>query len=218
MTSHHPEHDQLLEYSAGSLSPSLALCISVHIEYCEQCRMQLQKLDAIGGMMLEQLDTEEHDVDDALFDSIMSKIDTKMSTSAAQVAIDYEHSDEIPAAVKKLIAYDLEALSWKRHGPNVKSAALIDHNDLKASLIRIKKGATIPQHGHKGREFTVILDGAFSDKDGVYQRGDFLIRDAGEEHSPTATKDKDCLCLAVLEAPLHFKNPLVEVFNRISPL
>jgi putative transcriptional regulator len=100
----------------------------------------------------------------------------------------------------------------------VRSAELLNHNGIKASLIRLQQGAAIPQHGHRGTEYTVVLDGSFSDEDGIYHQGDFLMRKAGDKHSPTATTDKDCWCLTALEAPLKFSNPLYELFNRVAPL
>lgn len=211
----HPDYDDLLEFSAGVIAPSVGLCISVHLEYCEQCRQQLAKLDAIGGLMFEQL--EPAAVDDSLLDSIFDRIDSKASSSAGRVQMATER-DHIPHSVKKLVGYDLEQLKWRRHGSKVHSAILLNDNGINASLIRIQAGASVPQHDHRGREYTVILQGSFSDDSGVYREGDFVLRQPGQPHSPTATADRDCLCLAVLDAPMRFRNPLYELVNRINPL
>ena len=210
---YHPEHDQLLEFSAGSIDPSLGLCISVHLESCEQCRQQLSKMDVLGGHMLQSLTPQA--VDDRLFDSIMDKIEQTEYSCAGSFAVN-NTPNNLPKSINKLINHDLNSLNWRKHGSNIATAKLINDKGLKASLIRIKAGATIPMHGHRGNEFTVILDGSFSDKDGVYIKGDFLKRIPGEEHSPTATTDKDCICLAVLEAPIKFNNHFYEIFNRIA--
>ena len=50
-----------------------------------------------------------------------------------------------------------------------------------------------------------MLEGSFSDEEGVYQQGDFLMRDAGDEHTPTASRTSDCICIGVLDAPIRFK-------------
>jgi len=48
----------------------------------------------------------------------------------------------------------------------------------------------------------LVLHGRFSDADGVYVPGDFLVRRPGEIHRPIATEDQECLCFSVVEAPV----------------
>ena len=70
-----------------------------------------------------------------------------------------------------------------------------------------------------GDEYTVILEGSFSDEAGLYHKGDFLLRDASHEHTPVATLDKYCICLAVTEAPIQltgFFGRLLNPFIRRS--
>ena len=38
----------------------------------------------------------------------------------------------------------------------------------------------------------------------AYDAGDFIVREAGDVHAPAALPGGDCICLAVLEAPLRF--------------
>ena len=75
-------------------------------------------------------------------------------------------------------------------------------------------------HGHAGSEITVVLQGSFSDQDGRYAQGDFLVRGPGDEHRPVAAADSDCLCLAVLDAPIRLGGLLGRLANpflRIHP-
>ena len=60
----------------------------------------------------------------------------------------------------------------------------------------------MPEHEHRGEEITVLLKGSFSDAEGKYVKGDFVVRHAGERHQPTATLDTDCICLVSLEQPV----------------
>ena len=74
--------------------------------------------------------------------------------------------------------------------------------------------------GHAGSEITVVLHGSFSDQDGRYAQGDFLVRGPGDEHRPVAAADSDCLCLAVLDAPIRLGGLLGRLANpflRIHP-
>jgi len=216
MLIYHPETEHLIEYVNGSLHPSISLCVSVHLDFCEQCRSHINKLEAIGGALLDKLDDAY--VDENLLTNIFQQIDFQDTTRAGVVRASMLETDILPSSVKKLFNYDESQLNWRHHGGKVRSAELLNDKGIKASLIRLQQGANIPQHGHRGTEYTVVLDGSFSDEDGIYHKGDFLIRKPGDKHAPTATTDKDCWCLTALEAPLKFSNPLLEFVNRVMPL
>jgi len=49
---------------------------------------------------------------------------------------------------------------------------------------------------------TLVLEGGFSDAAGSYDVGDFIYRGPGDVHAPTALQSQDCICLAVIDAPL----------------
>lgn len=215
MTNHHPEYEQLVDYTTGSLHPSVTLAVSVHLEYCAECRREVRRLEALGGALLETLEPEP--VSDALLDRIFGRIDTAEAITAAHVELPLPDS-AIPGSVRKMFDYEIDRLAWRHHGPRVQSATLLGHEGVKASLVRIAAGAKIPVHDHRGLEYTVVLEGSFSDESGLYRQGDFVIRKPGESHAPTATSDHDCLCLTVLEAPLRFRNPFYEAANRLMPL
>jgi putative transcriptional regulator len=74
------------------------------------------------------------------------------------------------------------------------------------ALYQIKAGGKIPEHTHRGTEMTLVLEGGFSDSEGSYDQGDFIFRQATDVHAPTALQSEDCICLAVLDAPLKFTN------------
>lgn len=213
---YHPEFDQLVEYASGCLHPSINLCISTHIDFCHECKVSLSKLETLGGALLEA--AEDLPVSPHLLTHIFAHIDAQQSSYAAHISTTIINRNNLPTSINKLINYDTHNLHWRRHGQKVRSAEMLNHDGIKASLVYISAGATIPEHKHTGLEYTVVLEGSFSDIHGVYQQGDFLLRKEGEPHSPTATADKDCLCLTVLEAPLKFHNPLYEIFNRLVPL
>ena len=63
----------------------------------------------------------------------------------------------------------------------------------------------MPDHGHRGLELTLVLQGAFQDEDGYFARGDIEIASEEISHVPVADISEDCICLAVTDAPLKFK-------------
>ena len=69
-------------------------------------------------------------------------------------------------------------------------------------------GRVMPSHTHDGSEVTLVLRGGFSDPTGHYRRGDIAIADRDLDHHPRADDDEDCICFAVIDAPLRLTGPL----------
>jgi len=63
----------------------------------------------------------------------------------------------------------------------------------------------VPDHGHRGLELTLVLQGAFADASDTFARGDVEIADEAVEHIPVALAGADCICLAATDAPLRFR-------------
>jgi putative transcriptional regulator len=214
MNSFHPSNEQLIEYSAGSLAASISLCVAAHLSACELCRKQHEKLTVVAGFMFDRLETDDVDVDDGLLTGIFEKIDQRTASADSDVVAKNGQS----SSLSKIIDPRSEALHWRTYGKNMQSAELLESDGIKASLVRIKAGAMIPMHSHKGMECTVVLEGSFSDAEGIYRPGDFIMRDASHEHAPVASADADCICLIALDAPLLFKSPVMKVYNHFFPL
>ena len=69
-----------------------------------------------------------------------------------------------------------------------------------------------PKHTHIGSEITVVLEGQFSDKDGTYKSGEFMVKDSSVEHQPLAGIE-GCICLAITDAPLKFTGTFGPIIN-----
>lgn len=238
MTEFHPDDSLLIEYSAGTLPASVSLAISVHLEYCPCCKKKLERLNTVAATLFEQPERSKQSLklsaqaetvknDSELLDAIFDRIDVdqtsrvgsaKITVTPPQPICNKSRLGLLPSKVNKLLNYSPDKLKWRTHGRNVTSARLSQYDGLNSSLIRIKRNAKIPQHTHNGVEYTVVLEGSFSDEDGIYKQGDFITRTESDDHAPVATANSDCLCLVVMDAPLKFKNPLLELYNKVMPL
>ena len=220
---HHPDSRFLNDYAAGSLPAAQALCVATHLAYCPQCRAQINQLAGVGGALLEQLAPTT--VSDNLFDRVMSRLEQHPSVSVQhKVPAQPLQTDDdglLPDVIQKLARCNIASLSWRRISKALKLARLVTGDKRhESALYNIRAGGKIPPHRHKGIEITVVLRGSFSDHDGVYQNGDFIVREPGDHHhAPTATQDDDCLCLAVLDGPVRFTGlyRLLNPFLRVRP-
>lgn len=200
MVSFHPDSRLMNEFAAGSLPLAQSACVSIHLNFCEQCQRQSRRLQQMGSALFEQL--PQVAVDDSLLNAVLARLDEEPPLSYNTHGVD-KHGQ--PALLQRLMAGDYADLDWNRITSTLKISHLrtgdVDHE---FALYHIKAGDSIPQHSHRGTELTLVLEGSFSDEDGVYQPGDFLMRDASHVHSPTATQAADCICIGVLDAPIRF--------------
>jgi putative transcriptional regulator len=60
-------------------------------------------------------------------------------------------------------------------------------------------------HSHKGKEITLVLEGAFSDETGSYKRGDIVIHDQRSSHAPQADQRLGCTVLSIMDGPIQIK-------------
>ena len=213
---HHPEHDLLEQYAAGALALPVALCVSVHVGFCAQCRAQVQSLHALGGMLLEELTAVP--VADAMLHNVLARIDRTPVPTTPAAAPEPGPTDigDVPRALRKLVPSGYRLLQWSRVMPSLRIAALDAGCDgYTLALHRLSAGGSVAKHDHRGPEYTVVLNGSFSDEYGVYRDGDFILREPAQRHRPLAARNEECLCLAVQQAPIRFTGFFWRLLNPL---
>ena len=204
----HPDETLLTAYSAGSLPLSQALCISAHVEHCSKCQQEVKHLNKLGSELMQQLKPSPGTAD--LKAQLLAKLDSLDEFHEAPARSD----KTIPRCLHQFVQTGYKNLAWKRVSPDIHSVELCrDSNGAKVELLRIKAGGAATTHTHMGDEYTVILEGSFSDESGLYHKGDFLLRDASHQHRPVATQDGACICLAVTEGPIQFTGLFSRMLN-----
>lgn len=200
MANFHPDIELLTEYAAGSLPLAQAACISVHIQQCEHCQHLSEQLTEVGASLFGDLQPQA--VSEGLLDGVLARLDEEAPLSYIKPEI---ASNDIPAILQRLMSGDFSDLNWKKIGSALRISYLNTGDpEHEFALYHIKAGGRIPEHGHRGTEMTLVLEGGFSDADGTYNKGDFIFRRPDDVHAPTAVQSEDCICLAVLDAPLKF--------------
>jgi len=233
MNHFHPDIHWLTDYAAGNLPMSQALCISVHISFCSQCKKEVEQLNSLGGMMFtttnannpentSELPEPNSDISESLRSQTLSLLNNEaLMTGSPGITAVSSANDEtsnteaaLPRCLNKLIPNGTDQLNWRKLGTAVSVARLAaGDTEREVALHKIKAGGCVGNHDHKGREVTVVLTGSFSDQNGQYLPGDFLVKNSGESHRPIASEDADCICLSVLEAPVKFTGPIARLIN-----
>ena len=214
MAHHHPPMDLLLEYAAGALPVAQSACVAAHLSYCQRCRQVVERLEDVGGAHLERLDPQP--VGESVLESVMARLD---DPEPLRYAPNEVSDTQLPGLLDRLINGNYADLAWKRVTQSLSISYLKtgDPNH-EFALYRIAEGGRIPEHTHGGSEMTLVLRGGFADESGEYHPGDFLVREGWDKHTPVALAGEECICLAVLDAPLKFTrlrhrwlNPLLKL-------
>jgi putative transcriptional regulator len=197
---HHLSEQLLMAYAAGQLPEAFNLIVATHVSLCDECRARLEAHEAVGGALIE--DIEEIAMGEAALEAALARIEgLPQATQRAPL----KAAGIFPAPLADYVGGDLSAVRWKRLGGGVKQAILPTGRDATARLLYIPAGVAVPDHGHKGTELTLVLQGAFADENDRFGPGDIEIADEEVEHTPVALAGEDCICLAVTDAPLRFR-------------
>jgi putative transcriptional regulator len=200
MTIRHHISDQILTaYAAGELAEAFNLIVATHISMCDDCRAQLAALETLGGALIDAGDAVEMSA--TALDAILSRIEM---LPQATMRVRPASRGILPAPLAGYVGGDLASVRWSALGKGVKQAILATDRKATARLLYIPAGAQMPDHGHRGLEMTLVLQGAFADQSDRFGPGDVEVADEEMEHTPVAEMGADCICLAVTDAPLKF--------------
>lgn len=212
MTIRHHLSDQLLmAYSAGELPEAFGLIVATHLSMCDDCRARAASFDAVGGALVEASSAPSGPMDDMLA-RILSLPQTRAVPQAPR------RRTALPAPLTDYVGGDLDAVRWRSVGMGVKQAILSTDKAATARLLYIPGGQSVPDHGHRGMELTLVLQGAFRDETDRFGPGDVEIASEDVEHTPVAENGEACICLAATDAPLRFRSlipRLAQPFLRI---
>ena len=214
MTIQHHLSDQLLTaYAAGTLPEAFSLAIATHISLCDDCRAALAACEALGGAVL---DAQAGDValSDGALDAMMARLDG-LPVVAPKPMAKTAHP-VLPAPLVDYVGTDMSKIKWRSLGMGVRQAILpTKDRSASARLLYIPAGQAVPDHGHRGMELTLVLQGAFRDDKQRFARGDIEIADEADQHTPVAEAGEDCICLAVTDAPLRFSGMIPRMLQPV---
>ncbi|MFX0545314.1 ChrR family anti-sigma-E factor [Roseovarius sp. S1116L3] len=197
---HHLTDALLMAYSSGSLPEAFSLTVAAHVSLCDECRARLGAFDSVGGALLEQGELPQ------MAEGSMAAALAAAKGMPAAPAAPKRAPGILPAPLQEYVGGDLDAVKWRPVGMGVRQAILPTSGGATARLLHIRAGAAVPDHGHRGTELTLVLQGAFMDESERFARGDIEIATEDMQHTPIADIGDDCICLAATDAPLKFQN------------
>ena len=199
-TAHTIQDEWLLSYAAGALTPGRSLMVAAHAAYHDGLQEKVADAEAIGGALLDSIDSSN--VDQRVLEHLLDSLDDSPPELAAPRA-----DGVFPDPLAEFVGGGVESLKWRFMGPGMSNVRLWNGpNDERLWLLRARGGVAIPEHGHRGDEWTLVLKGAFSTAMGRFGVGDMDTADDTIEHQPLIEQGEECICLVLTEGPIRFNS------------
>jgi len=211
---HHPDDDLLLARASGQLPAGARLVLASHLELCPLCRERARTLDALGGILLDEMEAVPM-ADDALARTLAS-IDALEHARPAPVRASAPPPLPPGARWPSALAH-CSATPWRWIAPGMRwsRVSVPEAPDANVFLLRIAAGKYLPQHTHQGQELTQVLHGRFHDGRALFGPGDFDAADGEIHHQPVVQDGSECICLASLDGRLRFDSAIARVLGSL---
>jgi putative transcriptional regulator len=195
---HHAPDSMLAAYAAGALPFPFEVILAAHVSLCDECRARLGAHQLVGGLVLDGLGPESLSTDarDRALAALGSGSENLEPSRPEGVAA-------YPVPISGLVG--VNGPRWRSLGFGAKQAILWSGAAGSLRLLSIPAAQAVPEHGHRGLELTLVLSGAFADVTGLFKAADLEVADEDVGHTPRATEDGPCVCVAATDAPLRFR-------------
>ncbi len=199
--------------AAKTLPPALAALAAAHLELKPDNRAYVAALEAVQGVLLEQL----RPVPLAGRDRRLVNIFAAPESAALPVPKGAQGDSDavLPDALRRIAGCDLAALEWRHRGAGLKEAVLPD-DTAAARFVRGQPGARLPIACEAGAVTAVVLAGAAIAGAARYQRGDVIFTGPEMPEAPTVVGEEECVCFVVTEAPAKPAWPFSRMLHVVT--
>jgi len=220
MSSRHPAPDELLlDYAAGTLAAGPELAVALHVALDPDARRTVGRLGALAGAMLESEATADLEPGDAALARALAAIDAvpvDAPPASVRASGQAARSPGFDWAPPPLLRHLDSSAAWRRAVGGFEEIRLgLPGDTHRVSLLRLAPGRGLPMHRHVGTEYTVVLQGGYTDATGNYGVGDFAVGPGAEQHEPLADPGEPCIALIVLEKPIVLTGPFGRWLNPL---
>jgi putative transcriptional regulator len=211
MSRHTAPDELLLDYATGALPEGPALVVALQCALDPATRRTVGRLRDFGGVLLER--EEGAAFDESALEQVLARLEG--------VAVDPPAAPHVPPAgfewaPAPLVPYLGSAPRWRKVlGGFERMPIRLAHDTHRVELLRLEPGHGLPVHHHVGEEYTIVLQGGFTDNTGNYGVGDFATGPGGQDHEPIADPGPACIALIVLEKPIVLTGPWGRWFNPL---
>lgn len=214
MSSHPAPDELLLDYAAGTLARGPELAVALHVALDPAARHTVERLGAMAGAMLDGEAAAE--LGDEALARALAALDGVPVEARPRPAPPPARRPGFDWAPAPLLRHLDSGSTWRRVTGGLDEIRLrLPGDDHRVSLLRLEPGRGLPAHRHVGNEYTVVLQGGYTDSTGNYAVGDFAVGPGPEQHKPIADPGVPCIALIVLEKPIVLTGPFGRWLNPL---
>jgi putative transcriptional regulator len=198
--------ETLMSFASGTLSNATAAVVACHLAMCRACANDARRLELVGGLLLDHLETGPADTASA--ERALARSHRREETPKRSSTVMPEHIVLPPLLARNLPPSD--EISWQRIAPGVRQYLIAMPNGAgQMRLLRISPGEPLPKGMRQGAsDVALVLQGAFSGAAGEdYGRGDVIEWAEGSGPQVTAAGNIECVCLIVNEGAENVVRP-----------
>ncbi len=203
----------LAAYAAKTLPPPLAALAAAHLELTPDNRAYVAALEAVHGVLLEQLRPVPLAGRDRRLVNIFSTPESEPAAAPSRPSADA--GAILPRALRRIAGCDFAELPWRGRGGGLKEVVLAD-TTAAARFVRARPGTRLPVACEAGSVTAVVLAGAASSGTARYERGDVIFTGPEVPEAPVVTDGEECICYVVTEAPAKPGGPLRRVLHLVT--
>lgn len=204
----------LARYVAGTLPAPARVLVEAHLELKPENLVKVINLEAMAGLALMDIHPVALSDRDAMLAAVLKSRLASPDGSDAGARTDTGET-VFPKALIDFVGFDAAEVPWRTRMPGYREYDLGDVEGCHVNLFWIKPGRTVPAHTHEGSELSLVLDGDFTDARGYFGRGDISVADDTVDHRPCAGRDRPCIGLAVMDAPLKLTGSFRQMIGDI---
>lgn len=198
MNRHSAPDELLLDFATGVLPEGPALAVSLHAALDPAARRTVDRLSALGGALLED-EAPAVELGAAALAGVLAQLDGTPVEPKAEPPRRRPGFEWAPAP---LLPY-LGSKDWKHAFGGFEQIEIGLHGDThRVALLRLQPGKGLPVHRHVANEYTIVLQGGYTDNTGNYGVGDFAVGPGLQQHEPIADPGEPCIALIVVEKPI----------------
>jgi putative transcriptional regulator len=212
MSGHTAPDELLLDWATGALPAGPALAVALHVALDPLARDGARRLGEVGATLLESEAAAA--LDEGALERALARLDgvgVEPQPARSPMRPGFEW------APRALLPHLGSGADWRHAFGGFDEIRLVLPGDThRVSLLKLDPGRGLPMHRHVGAEYTVVLQGGYTDATGSYGVGDFAVGPGPEQHEPIADPGPPCIALIVLEQPIvltgrwgRWLNPLV---------
>jgi len=204
----------LLDYAAGNLSPAKHMMIACQREIAPDVSERISFQEDVASCLMTDVKTEALSSD--FLQDTLAKLPKRFDGKNDNLPIS---NGLAPKTLRSALGHGLRDLKWKSLIPGVAVHDVMGNrrydNGDRLYLLRAKGGIQMPEHSHRGEEWSLILSGSYAVGEKVYSRGDIHIEDETETHAPYIHEGEDCICLIMTQGPLVMKSLIPKFVQKI---